>query len=577
MAVPFAGWTLREADARLAAVASAHLRTNRLFVDGDHWQNGQGWIGPSPQPGDQAFDEAMRELARAFTSRNATGEVVGRHGQALLGREPAFGLTVRRALAEGEEPTAQEQAKIDEAEAALTQWWDARGIAGTLTEAAQTVLWAAAPEGHGRAPLRLYVPRGYLKDGAMTVTGADGVARQVPVKVLVAKDLPEALGLLWLEAADPAAATVACDDDTKREVGVAKYADQLGDGAGFASGSAQTKVRVELCYLDESGKTVLRTMTQGDEASAPLAFDLGGRLTMFELRRPKVLITPQVQQQQRALNLAESMLPQNVITGGFLERLLFNCQLPGQWSAPEGDPTRRWIPEPFYTGPGTTNALQGVTTRDANGNEVVASPSAVFRPPIDTSPTIQAQDKHYATILQETDQAHVLMAGDAEASGEARKQARADFAASLRATQGTVEAAGRWVIETALAVAEAILGTPGQWTNELRAVFTCRLDLGPISADEQRANSELVEAGLLSDETAMSQNGIADVDAEKAKILSSPIGALKLSAKQAETYAAWINAGASNSAAALLAGLDEEQTAALLAPVDPTKETVVEP
>jgi hypothetical protein len=180
MPVPFAGWTLREADARLAAVVSAHLKTNRLFVDGDHWQQGQGWIGPSPQPGQDGFDETLRELQRSFTSRNAIGETTERHAQALLGREPAFGLTVRRALAEGEEATAQEQAKIDEAEAALTAWWDVRGIAGTLAEATRTVLWAADPDGHGRAPLRLYVPRGFLLDGEMDVTGADGVERKVP-------------------------------------------------------------------------------------------------------------------------------------------------------------------------------------------------------------------------------------------------------------------------------------------------------------------------------------------------------------------------------------------------------------
>jgi hypothetical protein len=501
MPVPFAGWTLREADARLAAVVSAHLKTNRLFVDGDHWQQGQGWIGPSPQPGQDGFDETLRELQRSFTSRNAIGETTERHAQALLGREPAFGLTVRRALAEGEEATAQEQAKIDEAEAALTAWWDVRGIAGTLAEATRTVLWAADPDGHGRAPLRLYVPRGFLLDGEMDVTGPDGATRKVLVKVLVAKDLPDALSKLYLEAADPAAATVACDDDTKREVGVAKYADQLGDSA---LGSTQTKVRVELCYLDESGKTVLRTMTQGDEASAPLAFDLGGRLTMFELRRPKVLITPQVQQQQRALNLAESMLPQNVITGGFLERVLLNCQIPGAWSAPEGDPTRRFIPGDYNVGPGTTNSFSGVTTRDANGNEAVATPSVVYRPPVDTSPTISAQDKHYATILQETDQAHVLMAGDAEASGEARKQARADFAASLRATQGTVEAAGRWVIETALAVAEAILGTPGEWTERAAGGVYLptrpRADLGRRAAGQRRTRRGGAPVGRNRDE-----------------------------------------------------------------------------
>src|SRR5438067_13936075 len=64
------------------------IDVNRAFVDGNHWQGADGWIGPMPQLGEIGYDVTMQQLERAFTSRNAIGEVVQRHAAGLLGREP---------------------------------------------------------------------------------------------------------------------------------------------------------------------------------------------------------------------------------------------------------------------------------------------------------------------------------------------------------------------------------------------------------------------------------------------------------------------------------------------------------
>jgi hypothetical protein len=85
-------------------------------VEGDHWQGGEGWVGPAPKQGDEGYAEVMKLIERAFVSRNAVLEVLERHELAVVGTEPSWGFTVRRPLEEDEERKPEEQALIDEAE-----------------------------------------------------------------------------------------------------------------------------------------------------------------------------------------------------------------------------------------------------------------------------------------------------------------------------------------------------------------------------------------------------------------------------------------------------------------------------
>jgi hypothetical protein len=164
--------------------------------------------------------------------------------------------------------------------------------------------------------------------------------------------------------------------------------------------------------------------------------------------------------------------------------------------------------------------------------------------------------------LEEADQVHILIAGEAEASGKAREQARADYVNSLRNSQPIMEGAIRSVLETALAMAEQFMLAPGRWTTSLRATVTCRLDQGPISNEERATNQNLVKDGQLSRVTAMQRDGIPDVDAELAIIEASPEYQLELLKKRVEV-AGMIVKGMSLDAvtAAELVGLPKEQIA----------------
>lgn len=485
----FAAMTLKQATESIPDAAAEWLKANSKFYSGDHWQDGTAWSGPLPDATHPLYRDLTLEIQRGFVSKNTVAEVVGRHVAGVVGREPMWSMALRRPLAEGEEPTAEEQTLIDEAEALLTDWWDSRGIHHIIQDAAATCLWAR------RGPLRLFVPSGLLQPDP-----ANPDARLVPQA-----DLQTSVSRIYLDQPEPARAAVILDRETMRQTGIYLH-------------KKDKEERAELTYLDEGGNTVLRIAGVDKETSLPaFTLPLGGHLMMFELSRPR-LITDQVIQNQKALNLALTMLSRNVVMAGFLERTYLNAQLPGKM---EPDPNRpgeeRFVPEQLHVGAGATNFISGVTTLDANGNEIIATPSLVYRDPVPVTTFRDTRLESYRTILEECQQLHALISGDSTASGESRKQALTDFKQSLSDTRSQVEEALRWLLETVLALAAVFAGQPGRY-DTLRAVAECRLDLGPVSADDQRIAKELVEAEIISRETARGRVGVDDTDAEAIKI-----------------------------------------------------------
>jgi hypothetical protein len=475
---PFDQLTQQEAEDLLKAPDG--YEHNRLMYDGDHWgPAGCFWIGPRPAQNDAGASDTMTQIARALISKNVIAEVVRRHVGGCLGRPMAWSLSLARPLADGEQPTADEQVLIQDATALIRSTWDARGLGAMLQDAAATLLLA------GRAPLRLYVPSGLLDDG------------QIP-----AGDLVESMALIYADPApDPTAATVANDESTRQDVGI--YA--------FTEGKATA---IELSYLDND-LTFLRRL---DQAEPAYALDFGGRLPLYEMRRPQ-LITPQVRQQQQLLNLSLTMLGRNVVLGGFLERILLNAQLPGTMIK-GADGITRFVAAPFQVGAGTTNVLAGIPIRNDLGEITgYTTPSVIYRDPVRTDTFVETKDAAYRGILEEVQQLHAIISGDAAASGESREQARADFITSLSDTETQIEQAGRWLIETLLAMASAFAGQPGHFA-ALRATVACRIDAGPISALDQGATRDNVAAGLLSVETGMERIGVEDTAAELARIAS---------------------------------------------------------
>lgn len=536
----FAEWTVEKfREWARAGLDTKALATNRAFVDGDHWQQALGWIGPWPVAAQgateadmQAITQLQTEIARIFTSRNVIGEVVSRHRGGVLGRMPSWSFAPRAPTYDANgvavDLTPEQVTAKRELEARLTAWWDRNRVHTLLQEYAQRLLYA------DRAALRLYVPR-----NALRTTVVDG--RQV--SALVVRDFDDALSKIRVMAPEPEVCRVLVDDDTGTDVGVF-----------FTKNDAEQDV-VELCFVDgESGRTVL-AMRNGD-AFDGIALDMGGRLTMVEACRP-TFITEQVRQAQRALNYANTMIPRNVTTGGFLEEVIVNAMVPGHWEVIDGH--RRYVADPVVRGPGSLQNWRGIELEDAQGNKSITTPNVLWRDPVPPTSSIEAKREHYRDIVEECDQAHVLADADGGVGWQSRVQARADYATSLRDTAAAVDFVGAWLLEAVTALAEALTGNAGQYTREWRAVFACLLDTGPLTPEERQANRDDVSVGLLSRGAGMERGGIADSDAEMARIDDEQTGDLTREEKRATVFKLWIDAGVADEFAARRAGLNDAE------------------
>lgn len=471
------------------------------FYNGDHWRNGQGYIGQTPPKDDRNRPEIMEQIRCGFVSENTVKEIVDRHTGGVLGREPAWDYALRRALPDGTAPTADEQALMDEADAAMTSWWDARKPRQALVHAVRLALLAK------RATLRIYVPRGLLDDkGRLTrATLADALdAIRIHVPGVTEDDVLTITALTG--------SGIIRDPATEAECGVMTTKD------------AEQPI-AETTFLTPEKQTVIRIIGGDGTQKLSQPFDLGGSLFMYELRREQ-LITPQVRQDQKALNLAVTKMLRNINVAGDAEITYLNAEPPmievADASAPGG---KRLVPGRLATGGGARVFAQGSAIRDEQGNIINRmNPAISYRPPVEIDTFVGTRGECYTMMLNQTHQTHALIAGDATASGISRVQARADFETDLALTKATVDDALRWMLETVLAFAACIIGKPGMFA-QLRAEANTIVDSGPLSPEERAANRDDQQAGLLSKETTMSRNGVDDVTAEVGRIEQEQVSA----------------------------------------------------
>lgn len=519
---------------------------NKKFLDGDHWQGGSGWVGPLPPASAEGAQLVIDEIRRAFVSKNVLAEVVQRHVAGVVGREPTWTLVPRRALQADEELSDAEKNDISEGNAMLTDWWDKRNAHGVISQVVENVLYSK------RGVLRLFVPPSKLQP-----TGPDSTTG-----VIIADDPLQAMLLIYPEAPLPEQATVYIDPDTKDEVALLAVEKDNKVSAEVVFLRSVDAAAAAGATLDPNGAPTTAIRTVSETGDTTVDIPLGGRLTMMEIRR-RPLITEQMRQAQKSLNLALSMVPRNVVTGGYLERIIINGQMPGEWKE-DSEGNEYFVPKPFETGAGVTTFLAGVTTEDeASGASNITTPQVYERDPVPVTSSVEAKSTHYEDILDEAGQRHVLMGADAEASGYSREQARADFEETLKVTLMLVVPLGRWLLETALAMTEAFTNQIGKWTQNYRVEFRPYVNTGPLSSDEIRVDNERVEAGTLSLESAMQRAGIVDIDAELGRINEQPDAQLAVLERQVNVVQILFNLGMSFEAAGELVGMNPDQIAIL--------------
>lgn len=530
------------AQLRAAIPVAEGIEENRLFIEGDHWQGAEGWVGPGPKPSDPSYRDVITLIETAFVSKNVLDEIIDRHVSAMLGKEPRWSWVPIVAPKEGEEIGPADAAAIDELEAALTTWWDKRQAHRWLKAMIYRMMWGQ------RGTWRLYVPAGLL--------GPNGNVQ--------ASDLPTALAKLFIDIPEPEDAGIWEDPETKTQVGIVIWKD------------AANKEHAEVTYVDAvTGQTVINIIPQEAGAVSRVANDFGGAMPIFTAELETIWITPQMRSLQKALNMTLTLLSKGLVDNAFLERLILGGLPPGHWEyEAEPDPVtgekirKAYIADKHVTGGRQTTYVQGVDFTDNNPDgskrTTITTPSVVFRDPTDPSGIIKGSDYWYQEIIGEARQDHILIAGDSTPSGKSREQARGDFMDSTKDSELQTELAGRALLQTLTAMAETFMGKTGQWTKKYKPIFKCRTSYGPLSVEERAQNVAEAKDGFMADETAMSLNGIDDVDAENSLITNQPRSSLGLSETQATVVDLWVTAGFARETALHLAGFSDEEIKKLM-------------
>jgi hypothetical protein len=553
---PFSQLTKPQAMELIAVKESdfAAAQINRLFYDGDHWQEASGWTGPIPAKSDKAYLTVKEEIRKLFCSRNVIKETVDHQVDGALAKQLSKRVVLRRAVTEENPVTPDEQKLLDELNALALDYWDKRTLRRLLKEAYGRKLLDE------RSVARVYVPRGRLDE----VETENGIVLQVPKELTLA----DYLDLIHPEICEPGSAGVETDEATKLSGGIAVQ----------KIGSAEI---VEIVFV-ENGQTIIRTLRDvssqdiqivrdvaaqaaRDADGQSYELDLGGRLTVYEPGL-RTIISQQVRENQMAYNLARTMENKNVVMGGFLERVILDAMPPGQWvQDPEfpNDTTKKiYKVGDFRLGAGEASfffAAQYVD--DATGEKKFGNPRVYWKDPVAPDTFITAARDAYQTILEEVGQAHILISGDATASGKSREQAERTYRRSLEDDAAEIENLAEWLLETPLAMAMAFAGRQKEF-EAVRVECHCFIETGTREAAQRAEDRARVAAGFMSLEEAMRLDGTEDPAAEMERIqreqwlLMTPQVRFGL----IETLT---RAGASIGAAARVAGLEEAQAVLL--------------
>jgi hypothetical protein len=462
------------------------------------------WTGPMVPRDHSRFTEMQRALVRSFNFENVILEGIEFLADGVGVDEADWSL-----MAADQQPdilaSAETQALIDEAEALLTAWWDRRDLPTALQKLLKTAI------AHGRAPLRPRIPARYYDSQNRLKKEAD------PLKSL------DALHLVLPEVG---LSGVFVDPETLDRVGVTQV---------FYQNLTAWKSEWEVTHVNPDGKTLLMTLTPGAGLITSDPLDIGGRLWLFELKFQRGAVERDVLSNQDAVNVGKTMLNRNTHFAGFAQLYGIGIDPPTVGvttiTNPDGTTTVVDGGKQVNPGPGTQAFFQAsvatkVTRTTGPTNQPVeiieeqpyagatynklepAAPAAI------TAAIQEARQSIYAALRQR----FVLMDDKATASGRSREVATGSF---LRATSRYATATEhliRELLEFALEVSALIQGQPGKYRN-LRASVELRQHVFDPSPLQVASDLSLQQAGIISRQTLQGRIGIADTDAEDARIL----------------------------------------------------------
>ncbi|MGH8001174.1 MAG: hypothetical protein ACREPR_17530 [Brasilonema sp.] len=355
-----------------------------LIEENWHYYNGNlfdFWIGIKPDTQTEEGQALADDISRMFQEINVISEVVTRHADALLGRDPTASFNVGN--------SNLNELELQSANIAIADY-----LARTL----------GTPVGNSDFPDPIYESLLNLLVGGVSYLRATTVD-----------------GTVYLHCPPVESVKIVTRDAIGRPRKIEYYYVE------------EDKKIVETQYLNETRQTVFEYYEVGKQSPYyTFSINLGGRLTITEGRR-RPFITKSMKTAQNAINHAATLIPRNNQISGFVSRIFLNAKLPGEFQTDETTGKRVFIkdPEAIVIAPGMLNFISGVAIKDEQGlTRGYTSPTVHTEQPVEIKTFVDAATFSLGTIYSQANQSH-LLANDLTLSGRSRQELRNDFVIAL--------------------------------------------------------------------------------------------------------------------------------------------------
>lgn len=426
----------------------------------------QDWIGPRVPTDSENYTKAVEEIARVFTHTNFVRQCIDRHASALTAKLPKWYLKQTISLEEGKLAVASEDKALSAYENIIQAWIDkeSRRACSAMSRAYLHPLHKAVLDAciDGCGYIRVY--------------SLDYVGNSQPINTI------------GVHSPAPGSVKVFRNGD---RVSAIEY-----------RYSHEGKARVERQVLDYS--TGLLTVEITEESAEKNIVDsfttnLGGNYTIQEVRL-NPLITEDVKSLQRGVFLDLTMLTENGISAGWLERIFINAH----------------VDKGVDVGAGRVLSLHGIQTVDPNTMQTsTTTPSVIFRQPVEVRTFLDSIFLKRNLIYDSFSQSFMLNSGDGTLSGVSRIHIKDDWVGRLTRDKLAVEVAWGNTIAVVLNYIASKYQRVPKSVEGIEPVVEGVLSLGRPLPEEVDLVIKVYQANLIAQTTAMQNTGyVEDPDAE---------------------------------------------------------------
>lgn len=289
---------------------------------------------------------------------------------------------------------------------------------------------------------------------------------------------------------------------------------QLGDNK-FERQELDYKTGITNYYLYESEEAFNRDK----KAFFKEALDLNWGWSILGMSYES-LITSSVMSLQNTINLSLTMMQNNQMAAGFMERIITNATPPGDF-VPDGMGGYDFKPDPagYVTGAGASPIVPGIPIGDPANPTGYTNPGVHYREPVDPESFIKTVNHTKELIYYSFNQAHLLTSGDGTISGKSRITQKEDYKDMLHKHRTIIEAVLNQLGTSVMLIMAKLKGEAVAALKKPKALkTTLNLSNDTLLAEEHREIREDFVQSVVSHYTTLERLGFKDPQEELDKI-----------------------------------------------------------